>query len=492
MKKTVRIFALLLVLIMITGCFVACNNDKANENGNNGAQTQAGGTVATSEGEYVSKLPDELDWGGEEYLVLGQNTNGNPQWENFEICYDELPSDIVGRAVWDRNDAIKQKYNVIIKKELASQAHTHIQSYLSTNEDKYNMVLYQLEGVFAHAQTNYLHDLTTINYIDFDHPAWNQYTLEQLTFGSTVFCATGDFNLQNKRHLTGVFYNREMARDAGDGYLEDLVYNNQWTLDKFNELARAYSADSSGNGTKGDEADTFGVVGDKGDFLYYAAGAGYRASTVTDGQLAMAGATDNTLNILSKVGEVYFDSQTRFITENVKPLDYYRSLNIFNDGRALFICGSITGVDLDFADISFEYGFLPTPKYDSNQEKFYSQVNPRYSSICAIPKTVNDTDFAGFGLEVLTEYSTETSLNAFVEEKCKLQDSFDQRMSDMFDLVFENPVYDLAIVGDFGNLRSIMMSRLPDTKNANRYSKLYNDNEERAEEEVKKIMDTFA
>ena len=480
-----RIFTLLLALLMISSCFIACEkeDDKTDE------QNPSGDNVVSTSGEYVSKLPEDMDWGGETYLVLGQNKNGNAQWETFEISYDELPNDVVGKAVWERNDAIKQKYNMIVNKELVTQSHLHIQSYLASNEDKYDMVMYQLEGVFSHAQSGYLYDLTQLNYIDLAHPAWNKYSTEQLTFGDAIFCTTGDFNLQNKAQLAVMYYNREMARDAGDGYLEDLVYNNQWTLDKFNELAAAYSADSNGNGVKGDEADTFGAAGDRGDFLFYAVGAGYRASTVTDGQVTMAGAGDHILDILEKVGVTYFNSQNRFITESIKPLDYGRSVNIFKDERSLFYCGNVKDIDLNWSEASFEFGALPMPKYDSNQDGYYTQVNYVYSSLCAIPKTVMDTEFAGFGLEVLTEYSTDTSLNAFIEEKCKLQDSYDQRMSDMFDLIFKNPVYDLAIVGNFGNLRSIMTSRLPESKNASRYATMYNSAAEAAQESINQIVE---
>ena len=485
MKNLVRIFSLLLALLMVAACFVACKKDEEN-GGEGGSQTQ-GGTVATVEGEYVSKLPEEMDWGGEEYLVLGQSTASNPAWYTFEIAREELPDDVVGKAVWERNDAIKNKYNLIVTEELVSMSYSHIQTFYGSNEDKYDMVMYQLEGLFPHIQDGYLHDLTTVNYLDFDHPTWNDYTNEQITFGTALYATSSDFNLQNKAQLYCLKYNREMARDAGDGYLEDLVKNNEWTFDKYAELAKAYAADTGGDGTKGDyETDTFGIVGDQWSFLIYSTGAGYRASTVVDGKVQMAGAGDHILSILENVGDFFFESQSSFITESIKPLDYGRSGVIYKDGRALCCISSVAGIDPEA--VNFEEGILPVPKYDSNQEKFYSQVNPKYSSLCAIPMTVVDTDLAGFGLEVLAEYSTDTTYEAYIETKCKLQDSFDQRMSDMFEIVFENPVYDLVIVGDFGNFRDIMMSQIPEMKNASRYSNLYGKKYENAQDEIDELM----
>ena len=484
MKKIIRIFSLLLALLMVASCFVACKKDNGGEQG--GSQTQGGGTVATVQGEYVSKLPEEMDWGGEEYLVLGQNETSNAAWKTFEIAREELPDDVVGKAVWERNDAIKQKYNLTVTEELVSMSYSHIQSFYASNEDKYDMVMYQLEGLFSHIQDGYLHDLTTLNYVDFDHPTWNDYTNEQLIFGTAIYSVSSDFNLQNKGQLSCLHYNREMARDAGDGYLEDLVKNNEWTLDKYTELVKAYAADTGGNGSKGDyQTDTFGTCGDEWNYLVFSVGAGYRASTVVDGKVQMAGAGDNILNILNKVGAFFFDSQSSFITESITPLDYGRSGAVYKDGRSLFMASQVISYD---PELSFEHAVLPVPKFDANQEKYYSQVNPKYSSLCAVPMTVVDTDLAGFGLEVLAEYSTKTTYEAYIETKCKLQDSFDQRMSDMYDIIFENPVYDIVIVGDFGNIRRAMMTEIPTMKNPSRYSNLYSKRYENAQDEIDEIM----
>ena len=486
MKNVVRIFALLLALLMVASCFIACKKDDEGNEGDEG-----GNNVISTSGEYQSKLPD-MDWGGSTYLVLGMSSASNLTWENFEISRDEMPDDTVGKAVWERNDAIKQRYGIIVEQELADNSSHRIQPYYASNEHKYDLVLYQVEGVFGHAQSGFLLDLNSVEYIDLEHPSWNEFVTEQFTFNGKLFCTTGDFLLQDKGHLTGLYYNREMARDAGDGYLEDLVTSGQWTLDKFNEIVKAYGEDTSGDGAKGGEADTFGLCGDKWYYLCLSAGAGYRASTVKDGIVEMAGAGDNILNILDKVGKVFFDSSSTFITESVRPLDYARSQAIFRDGRALMYGGFISEISTEIADITFEMGILPFPKYDADQAAFYSQVNPKYSTLIAVPKTVIDSGYSGFGVQALNEASTDTTYNAYIEVKCKLQDSFDQRMSDMYSLIFENPVYDLVILGDFGNITRAMMEEIPSEKNSSRYATYYSKRSEAAEEEVKELMDDFA
>ena len=64
-----RIFTLLLALLMIASCFIACEkeDDKTDE------QNPSGDNVVSTSGEYVSKLPDDMDWGGETYLTIKQD-----------------------------------------------------------------------------------------------------------------------------------------------------------------------------------------------------------------------------------------------------------------------------------------------------------------------------------------------------------------------------------------------------------------------------------
>ena len=488
MKNIIRIFALILALLMVATCFVACNGKKK---GDPAASSSNLGPSTPLDSEYVSKLPAEKDWGGEEYLVIGQNTNGNAAWYTFEIARETETNDVVGKAVYERNLAIKEKYNLVVKEELQSQSYTYIQSYYSSNEDKYDMAMYQLEGIFGHAQDGYLKDISTLEYIDFDHPTWNKSTNDQLTLGTSVFATNSKFNLQNKGQISALFYNRELARNAGDGYIEDLVTSNQWTLDKYTELVKKYADDKDGNGALGDFGDAFGTCGDVWNFLTYAQGAGYRASTVVNGEVQLVGAGEAVINILKEVGDFYWDAQSCFRTEVRTGFSYSDSINMFLDGRSLFGCFQVLDKDNQLSAVSFEMGVLPSPKLNSSQESFYSTVNFRYSSLCAVPYTVMDTSFAGFGLEALAEYSAApgSTYEAYIETKCKTQNSVDQRMYDMYEIIFSNPVYDIAIVGNFGTIKDIITSKVPKEGNASSYATLYQANSEAAVNKINELME---
>ena len=102
MRNFVRILAFVLALLMLSSAFVACGdgNSQGNNNNNNNASTDDPGNTS-------GKKPlTGMNWEGEEYRILG-HYDDDKGFYDFEVYYDEMPTDIVGLAVWNRNNAIK-------------------------------------------------------------------------------------------------------------------------------------------------------------------------------------------------------------------------------------------------------------------------------------------------------------------------------------------------------------------------------------------------
>ena len=489
MKKFIRSITLLLAFSMLFACFTACGREDTDD-GNSAASGVA--STVEIEGEYVSKLPD-MDFGGEECLILGRDASAGIQMRNFEIYRETLPDDVVGKAVWERNDMLKQKYNFIVNQHLVSNTATTASLTYLSNEDIYDIVMYVPVDGFAHSQDGYLHDLTATEYIDLEHPAWDDYINSQMSFGNSLYATANDFCLEDKNRTYIIFYNREMARDAGLGYFEDMVKAGTWTLDNYNTIARQFRYDADGDGQYGTKNDGFGLVCEsQGSFSTFLCGAGFRTSEVKDGKIELVGAGDQMLNIIDKVGKFMFDSEVAVYAESFIPLDMYRPREIFLDERAMFYSCFFSEIEAGLAEsCNFEYSFLPFPKYDENQTEYYTSMDHRNGTVVTIPKTVVDPAASGFFLEALTEASTDTSLYAYIETKCKLQDSYDQRASDMVEEIFDNVVYDIVQVCDFGKLFRAVLTEIP-TMNKNNYSNIYDKRYEKAIEEIEKAMENLA
>ena len=475
MKKSLKIFALILALLMVVPVMVACGN-KGGE-GNQGGTTADPGTVDTSDGEYASKLP-AYDWDEDIFYILGREDTNGGQGHNFEIWRENMPGDVVGDAVYTRNETLRKKYNFIVEAGLVTNTYTEAQTLYDAQDDVYDLVIYQPSKVFNHASSGYLLDLYSIDYLDFDHPTWSADVNRELTVGGKLFASTNQFLLQDKKRTYIMFYNREMSRQNGFGNLEDHVDNNTWTLEKMEEVTRALSFDIDGGGG-GHYGDNFGLATEgPSSFWAMISGAGFTLGTNDGETITLTGATNEMNSIIDAAGKIWFDKNVTTMPEDFTPMDYYSSIRIFCEGRSLFMLSfpsdfdqTVTGGLND--SCKFEFGVMPFPKYDSEQERYYNAMNVQNASIFAIPYTVADPAQVGFYLEAISEESVDTSYPAFIESKCMIQDSYDELTARMLSLSFDSMTYDVVTLLNPGGIFGIVSDQVP-TFRTNIFIRLYN------------------
>lgn len=465
MKTYLRIFALILALLMIVPLAVACGKKK-NE-GEENAEATTGGVVDPS-GEYVSKLPDTYDWDEDTCDVLGRDT-GFVAFQNFEIWRENMPGDVVGDAVWERNEILRKKYNFLITQNLVENVATEVQTLYEAQDDVYDIVIYQPQAVQSHASSGFLLDLNSMMYIDLEHPSWNDYANEQLTIAGKLFYTTSDFLLQDKSRTFCMFYNRELARDNDLGYLEDHVKDNTWTLEYVNTIIHPFAAELDGmSGHSKDDGFGIAVTGER-SFSALCYGAGFRVSENINGVPTLVEPSMKIIDIIDQVGKFAFDR-----TVWLSPTTYECSdSDVFCAGNTLlYSCfPSVLESKLNYA-CHFEFGILPNPKYDSTQDRYITQINIMNGSLFAVPYTVSDPSRTGFYLEALTEYSTDTTYDAFIETKCKVQDAYDELAAEMLDLTIQNVAYDIVAICGYGGIFQIVGDQIP-SFGANVYSRLW-------------------
>ncbi|MBE6531832.1 MAG: hypothetical protein E7679_07105 [Ruminococcaceae bacterium] len=500
MKIFCRIAAFALATVMLLSMLVSCAPTDGGE-GEQGQNTQAA-TVETD--PYATKLPDK-DWEGKELLVIGVRNDVQEHFSNFEIARDELPDDVVGKAVWDRNNALKAKYNFVIKQELVEDMEKDLLGKYNTGTELYDLAFYAIDGGFIHAQQGFLKDLREVEYVDLTHPSWNQYATEQLTISGRTFISTSDMTLKTLDTVYVTWYNREMARQNNLGQLEDMVKNNTWTLDNCYSILKGFADDADGDGSMGGKKDGFGLAADSREHTYaFIVGGGYRLTTNEDGDLKFVEADEKTKGIIDKVAKFAYNKDITMMAQTYGNDDSVWNLpaDAFAEERALMRTGHLFSMRSRFLDmVQFEFGYLPFPKYDADQKEYYAPINVWNGSGVAVPGTVPDTklDFVGFALQAMTEASTKTVYHAYYETKCKHQDSYDQLCADMLDIIFEHVVYDVGTIVDLGRTAddkrdgfySVVTITLP-TIRKNTYMTIYSKKADNAKGQLQDIINDFA
>ncbi len=484
MKTIIRLISFVLVLVMLVSCFIACNNPDAGKDPDTSDPKTTPSDTATPVG---SKLP-EMDLDGEIYDVLGRDYLD--QFDNFEISYDELPEDVVGQAVYKRNEKLYNKYNFIVSKILVEAPDVTAKISYEAGDDLYDLVIYRPNLVQAHAQEGYLLDLNSVEHINLNHECWTPYVNEQLTIGGKLYYTTNDFLLEDKNRAFYLFYNRDLARELNLGHLEDFVDNNTWTLEKATELAKQTAMDIDNNGPT--HTDRYGFATETvSQFITILMSAGFRITEKdNNGYPKLVGATDKMLKIVDETIKFTNNKSLSWCRESDgQILDEHHPEIMFLDNRVLLLSAFTTFIDYQYKprQSSLEFGVLPNPKFNSEQDQYCSYPDIGCGSVFAIPYTVYDDATAGFCLEALSEASTDTSYYTFIETKCKYQDAYDEDCARMMDICFNNPVYDVGAFCDFGKLYTSTYRSLAKST-VNIYKRLYDTYKKPAQKEIDKLV----
>ena len=101
---------------------------------------------------------------------------------------------------------------------------------------------------------------------------------------------------------------------------------------------------------------------------------------------------------------------------------------------------------------TFNYGVLPTPKFDSDQERYVSAVNPYRFYAMAIPKVNNmDIDKVTFVLDAIAYLNKESVTPIYYEVTLKEKRFRDDDAPKMLDTIFANRCVDPSVIFDWDN-----------------------------------------
>jgi hypothetical protein len=486
MKKTVRIIAFILALMMVLPLFVACNNDPQKDN--NEAQTTG---TDTGGQEVVEGLPD-MNWDGREYRILA--TESTTDWKhNFEVWREELPDDVVGRAVYNRNKAISDKYGITVTGYLVSGANNKAKTMLEAGDDNYDLLVLPPENHHPFAQEGYLLDMYNLDYVNTDAKGWQAYANKQLTMGGRLYYTTNKFLIQDKNRSWSVFYNRDMAKELNLGYFEDYVFDGTWTIDKVTELAKLATYEKDGENGLG-KFDNWGAAASENYmFCQLAYGVGFRLTDHgADGYPVLVGPTDDMVARLDKVFNLVTDTTAYYCDERMLgSVDWADCADqMFHRGDVLICYTVLSELQTVGEKINFEMGVLPNPKFDERQEAYYSIPNLGNGSLLGVPVTVPDREFAGYALEAISELSVDTTYVAVIETTCKLQKVQDDDAARCLSLIYDGIAYDIGFVSNIGGLGKMLWTSIA-SANSNLYNRVYSRIEAAANIAIDKVREDY-
>ncbi|MHC1693911.1 MAG: hypothetical protein AB9835_01250 [Eubacteriales bacterium] len=465
MKK--RIFPVILSCVLIVPMMFSCADKDTAKNSDATTQPQSQTAEVTTEGRLYPDLP-EKDFEGYNFRIL---TKGqfDVHWKSKDIYAEEQTGEVINDAVYQRNAAMMEKYNFTITEVPAQDTAATAKKSILAQSDDFDMLCMGIPAAGSLMSSGYILNLNDVPYMDLSKPWYDQNANKQLSIMNKLYMTVGELTIMDNDATWVVLFNKQIARDLGLPDFYQAVHSGEWTIDMMWDSAKKAAKDLNGDSVM-DETDQWGMESESFNTFALCIGAG--ANVVSKDENDIPYFTMNTerfVNAFGKAMPMQTDyNTTMYVTKfNSK----FPGVSVwsdcmdktFADGRSLFNFAGLNRVTL-FRSMETDFGILPVPKYDKEQEKYYNVVSQWCSNSIAIPITVTDIERTGIIIEALSAESMYTLTPAYYDIALTTKSARDEESVAMLDLIFNNRVYDLANTYDWGGALSLITSMTDSAK----------------------------
>ncbi len=474
-----KLMCAFLAALMLLACLVGCvDAEEPEELGSD--------TTEVEVDEYqVALNAIDVDLGGNDFAVVCRNDAGNAQ---NEMLREESSSDPLEQAVYTRNLLLEEKckINYIVSPVATSAVIETIANDIKGGSGEYSLAMPNMEGAGTMASRGHARDFHELPYIDLEADWWDQGTAE-MNIGGKLFWMNSDVNFLAHDVTFLILFSKVLAEKEGLDNLYETVENQEWTLDVFSSYVEKVTQDANGDG-KYDSNDVFGLIGTSsmGSTMFYASGLKYiQCSEDDDPYLCM---TDSDLlkatDLLDKVLEIFYAGNSTYI---VKAGDEGVAKSMFAANQGLFY-SEVASYIVNLKDMSDDFGVLPVPKYDENQENYQTWVHG-ISSTMVVPVGPQNGEDISKVLECMAILSGKHVIPTYYELVLKRKTVRDEESAGMLDIIFSNRTYDLANYYSTLALAGTFQGAV--SKGTNSFASSYAKAASRTEKALKKLISQF-
>lgn len=445
MNRMLRITAAALSLITLLLLAASCGNAGA------GDTTTAAVTAAPDAGDTAREGYDKngyiLDTLGE--LDFKEAVIQTVYWsdvENQEYFAEQMDGSEVNDAIFTRNLAVEDRLNIKLEyvptlgnSGKADAFNSFIQNAIAAG-DRYDIISAHSRSIGLCAYNGLTQDLLDLSYLNFDMPWWQDSLLTTATINDQLHFVSGDISTNMLYMMYVMFYNKELLKtyELEDPY--ELVKAGTWTYDKLIEMSTGVYLDLDKDNTKSD-GDQFGQAAYTlhiDSYLWGSGIVGIDRNEAGDLILSDDFKGEKCVALIDKLYNYLTLSQDTILYSSGAK---YKTA--FAEGRNLFITDRADIAIYDLSDKTFELGILPVPKYNAEQQDYFTLLGNPFS-LYAIPVNAADADMAAAVLECMASESYRTVTPIIFEITMKFKYSSTNHDSEIYDIVRDGAVYDLS------------------------------------------------
>ena len=409
-------------------------------------------TVTTEESDTSKTLsvPDELDYGGKEFTVLGCSDWGVEEFtpENADM------GDQVSSAIVARDNFIEEYLNVNIKVErIKGQFNDRltfaqtVEKSVQSDAEAYDLVASYSLVAPSLATRGLLIDLNQTSYFNSEKVWWPDFMYDVCTVNNKTYHISGDASVNLLYYLQAVLFDADKMSAYGisEADIYELVDNGGWTLEKLFEFSANIS---SSDDEIWDDSDFYAIGMESRvmlDSFYYATG----LKTVEDADGVVKVSDD----VLSEKALTVYDMvySAIFVDHQLRMNDPNVWIHLLKEGRCVFNVSTIYQMKTTLANVDSKIGVLPFPKFEEGTE----ESNMGYRTLVSSPHIqfsipsdldTDESDASSAFLETMG-FVTYTNVTPVVYENVmKLRYAKDENSSRMFDILRSGATTDMGIL----------------------------------------------
>lgn len=439
-----KLIAFLLLVLTLT--IVSCGNDtKSEENLSDEIEfTTASDVIDKTTPTY--NYP-EVDYNSEEFWMI----NIEPIWGYYpQVDFENMTGEILDDTIYERNRFLEEKFNFLFKVNITDigSIYNTVRRLISAGEDVYDAIFCTGHEVYNLVLENMLYNLFDIPELNLHEEWWEQTVLKTVTYGEPkkAFFASNYMNLFGFQSAFITYFNEDMVEDLNLTMPYEYVHKNAWTFDVMHEQIKAgtslngddsFAWSNDGNAVYGfstyEQAQLAFLIGmgvkfiekDENDYPYLAVD-NERFYTICEKLADFMGVEGEFLNANDNDNNIAFHYE-----------------RIFQAGRAFYIVGELKASNT-FRTMDDNFGILPMPKYDENQENYICN-RLMQSLMVAIPVTNPDTEWAGIILDAMAYQSFVDVLPIFYDFTVSQKGLRNEQSIEMLDIIRESRYYDIGM-----------------------------------------------
>ena len=453
-RFTQLLSAILAGLILLSSVVMSsCGNNPEGSGNEDGSNTST--TEIEMETDPVQEALDNVrsvaNWDGKDWGILYANDISGyaEEVEAQAKAGTDTSSGVINDAVFERNTLFEEYGNLTFV--LIPTSHTVITTNLQiealSNTGDFQFVSQTTTATAGAATAGYLFNYLELD-IDYDQAWWDQGTLDFALEGC-VFFMDGPFNIVDDDVTFVMLFNKTLQHQYLVENPYDTVKRGEWTLDYFNSVVKDLSTED-GDG-KWDENDTYGFAAPRsiGETFFYGADLKYvenSRNTETPELALNESRMERAINTIAKARKIVKENNSTYVAAVGEES---LALEIFMDNRALYYVEAASYLRALNGGMDGEYGVIPIPKYDKNQEK-YTTWRHGIGSTLSMPISISGQDLFEVAniLELYAILSQKYVRPAYYDTMLTTRNVHDVESSEMLDLIFQNRIYDMAMYFD--------------------------------------------